>query len=156
MMINSLGEASRMELKNADIVANKSPIQIGSLSNFVEHEDNKKDGNIIVTKMKKSVEIMAKPRTALFQGSENDEPMTIQNIHAENSVIGSNMETCISYVSPIQLVLLYVMANIGRRMIYLQLPGCYQRYILEMQHCLREKIICHQGDIFIQALRWRR
>jgi len=58
MIINSLGEVSdchRMELKNVDIVANKSPIQIGSLSNFVEHEDNKKDGNIIVTKMKKSV-----------------------------------------------------------------------------------------------------
>ena len=105
VIINSLGEASdchRIELKNADIVANKSPIQIGSLSNFVEHEDNKKDGNIIVTKIKKSVEIMAKLRTALFQGSENDEPMTIQNIHAENFVIGSNMATCISYVSPIQ------------------------------------------------------
>jgi hypothetical protein len=28
--------------------------------------------------------------------------MTIQNIHAENSVIGSNMATSISYVSPIQ------------------------------------------------------
>ena len=28
--------------------------------------------------------------------------MTIQNIHAENSIIGSNMATCISYVSPIQ------------------------------------------------------
>ena len=83
MIINSLGEASdchRMELKNADIVANKSPIQIGSLSNFVEHEDNKKDGNIIVTKMKKSVEIIAKPRTALFQGREDDEPMARQVI----------------------------------------------------------------------------
>jgi len=43
---------------------------------------------------------MPKPRTALFQGSENDEPMTIQNIHAEKSIIGSNMATSISYVSP--------------------------------------------------------
>ena len=42
-----------MDLENADIVANKSPIQIGSLSSFVQHEYNKKDGNIIVTKMKK-------------------------------------------------------------------------------------------------------
>ena len=46
----------------------------------MEHEDNKKDGNIIVTKMKKSVEIMAKPRTALFQGREDDEAMARQVI----------------------------------------------------------------------------
>jgi hypothetical protein len=49
-----------------------------------------------------TVDVGSKPRTALFQGSENDEPKTIQNIHAENSVIGSNMATSISYVSPIQ------------------------------------------------------
>ena len=48
---------------------------INLLSNFMQHEDNKKDGNIIVTKTKKSVEIMAKPRTALFQGREDDESM---------------------------------------------------------------------------------
>jgi hypothetical protein len=74
--------------------------------------------------------------------------MTIQNIHAENSVIGFNIATSISYVSPIQFGA-FICANIGRRMIYLPLPGCYQRYIFEMQHCLREKIICHQGDISI-------
>jgi len=53
---------------------------INLLSNFMQHEDNKKDGNIIVTKMKKSVEIMAKPRTALFQGRKDDEPMAHQVI----------------------------------------------------------------------------
>jgi len=55
--------------------ANKSLIQFGSLSNFVGHH-SKKDEDIIVTKMKKPVEIMPKPRTALFQEGENDEPMT--------------------------------------------------------------------------------
>jgi len=34
---------------------------------------SKKDENIIFTKMKKPVEIMPKPRTALFQGREDDE-----------------------------------------------------------------------------------
>ena len=53
---------------------------INLLSNFMQHEDNKKDGNIIVTKMKKSVEIMAKPRTALFQGREDDESMACRVI----------------------------------------------------------------------------
>ena len=67
-------------MKNADIVANKSPIQIGSLSNFVQHEDNMKDGNIIVTKMKMSVEIMAKPRTTLFQWRADDESMACRVI----------------------------------------------------------------------------
>ena len=52
--------------------------------------------------MNYNTENMPKPRTALFQGSENDEPMTIQNIHAEKSIIGSNMATSISYVSPIK------------------------------------------------------
>ena len=66
------------ELKNADIVANKSPIQIGSLSNFVEHEDNKKDGNIIVKKIKKSMEIMAKPRTAMFKGERMMRPWLVK------------------------------------------------------------------------------
>ena len=55
--------------------ASKSPIQFGSLSNFVGRH-SKKDEDIIVTKMKKPVEIMPKPRTALFQEGENDEPMT--------------------------------------------------------------------------------
>ena len=66
------------ELKNADIVANKSPIQIGSLSNFVQHEDNMKDGNIIVTEMKKLVEIMAKPRMVLFQGGRMMSPWLVE------------------------------------------------------------------------------
>jgi hypothetical protein len=41
----------------------------------VQHKDTKKDGNIVVTKMEKPVEIMPKPRTALFQGRDDDEPM---------------------------------------------------------------------------------
>ena len=53
---------------------------INLLSNFMQHEDNKKDGNIIVTKMKKSVEIMAKPRMALSQGREDDESMACRVI----------------------------------------------------------------------------
>ena len=51
--------------------ASKSPIQFGSLSNFVGHH-SKKDENIIFTEMKKPVEIMPKPRTALLQGGEDD------------------------------------------------------------------------------------
>ena len=66
MIIHCLGESCD---------ANKSPIQFGSLSNFVGRH-SKKDEDIIVTKMKKPVEIMPKPRTALFQEGENDEPMT--------------------------------------------------------------------------------
>ena len=68
MVIDSLGESYDV---------NKSDIQLGSLSNFVGHH-SKRDEKIIVTKMKKSVEIMPKPRTALFQEGENDEPMTHQ------------------------------------------------------------------------------
>jgi hypothetical protein len=64
---------------------------------FKEGEDDEPMAPHITT-----VDAGSKPRTALFQGSENDEPMTIQNIHAENFVIGSNMATSISYVSPIQ------------------------------------------------------
>jgi hypothetical protein len=83
VIINSLGEASDnhcKEWKNADVVANKSPIQFGSLSNLVQHKDSKKDGNIVVTKMEKPIEIMPKPRTALFQGRDDDEPMACQYI----------------------------------------------------------------------------
>ena len=40
----------------------------------MQHEDNMKDRNIIVTEMKKSVEIMAKLRTTVSRG-EDDESM---------------------------------------------------------------------------------
>ena len=40
--------------------------------------------NIICTEMKKPVELMPKPRTALFQGREDDEPTTHQ-------VVGSRL-----------------------------------------------------------------
>jgi hypothetical protein len=43
VIINSLGEASDShckEWKNVDAVANKSPIQFGSLSNLVQHKDS--------------------------------------------------------------------------------------------------------------------
>jgi hypothetical protein len=46
----------------------------------VQHKDNKKDGNIVVTKIEKPVEIMPKPRTAWFQGREDDEPMACRVI----------------------------------------------------------------------------
>jgi hypothetical protein len=46
----------------------------------MRHKDSKKDGNIVVTKIEKHVEIMPKPRTALFQGREDDEPMARQVI----------------------------------------------------------------------------
>ena len=72
VIINYLGESCD---------ANKSPIQFGSFSNFVGHH-SKKDENIIDTKMKKPVELMPKPRTALFQGGEDDEPMAPQIIAA--------------------------------------------------------------------------
>ena len=71
--------------------ASKSPIQFGSLSNFVGHH-SKKDENIIFTEMKKPVELMPKPRTALFQGGEDDEPMARQISSVGNSSSISNME----------------------------------------------------------------
>ena len=43
---------------------------------------SKKDENIIDTKMKKPVELIPKPRTALFQGGEVDESMAPQIIAA--------------------------------------------------------------------------
>jgi len=73
VIINYLGESCD---------ANKSPIQFGSFSNFVGHH-SKKDENIIDTKMKKPVELMPKPRTALFQGGEDDE----SKVHQINSVV---------------------------------------------------------------------
>ena len=82
VIINYLGESCD---------ANKSPIQFGSFSNFVGHH-SKKDENIIDTKMKKPVELMPKPRTALFQGGEDDEPMARQISSVGNSSSISNME----------------------------------------------------------------
>jgi hypothetical protein len=93
VIINYLGESCD---------ANKSPIQFGSFSNFVGHH-SRKDENIIDTKMKKPVELMPKPRTALFQGGENDEPIAPQdgqgdmssdnsNIAAGNSLISSDLQ----------------------------------------------------------------
>jgi hypothetical protein len=72
--------------------ASKSPIQFGSLPNFVGHH-SKKDENIIFTKMKKPVEIMPKPRTALFQGREDDEPMAPQDFYVDKFSFSSNMAT---------------------------------------------------------------
>jgi hypothetical protein len=96
MMINYLGKASDndcKELKIVDTVVSKSHMQFGSLSNFVQHKDNKKDENLTVTKIKKPVEIMPKPRTALFQGGENDEPMAPQvNLSASIDLLGNNMK----------------------------------------------------------------
>jgi hypothetical protein len=91
MMINSLGKASDSdcrELKDADTVLSKSHIQFSSLSNFVQHVDSKKDGNITVTMMK-PVQIMPKPRTALFQGGEDDENMAPQIIPACHTPLAS-------------------------------------------------------------------
>ena len=69
--------------------ASKSPIQFGSLPNFVGHH-SKKDENIIFTKMMKPVEIMPKPRTALLQGGEDDEPITPHIISTPNSCVISS------------------------------------------------------------------
>ncbi|RLN21703.1 hypothetical protein C2845_PM07G10890 [Panicum miliaceum] len=80
MIINSLGESCE---------DNKSPIQFGSLSNFVGHH-NKKDENIIVTMMKKPVEIMPKPRTALLQGGEDDEHLAPQIIQLGSFIFDAN------------------------------------------------------------------
>ena len=68
--------------------ASKSHIQFGSLPNFVGHH-SKKDENIIFTKMKKPVEIMPKPRTALFQGREDDEPMAPQDVADKSNVLSN-------------------------------------------------------------------
>jgi hypothetical protein len=82
VIINSWGEASdghSKEFKTADTAVNKSLMQYGSLTNIVAHKDNKKDEDLIVTKMNKPVKIMPKPRMALFQGREDDEPMAPQH-----------------------------------------------------------------------------
>jgi hypothetical protein len=120
-------EASENKCKNSEttvahfVKAQKN--QLGSLAvHMKENEDNMtviggtaisiKEGSEFISKPRtalfqegeddepmappiSTVDVGSKPRTALFQGSENDEPMTIQNIHAENSVIGSNMATSI-------------------------------------------------------------
>ena len=70
--------------------ANKSLIQFGSLSNFVGHH-SKKDEDIIVTKTKKQVQIIPKPRTALIQEEENDEPMDHQVISKKTDENCSNV-----------------------------------------------------------------
>ena len=69
--------------------ASKSPIQFGSLSNFVGHH-SKKDENIIFTEMKKPVEIMPKPRTALLQGGEDDEHIAPQIIQLGSFIFDAN------------------------------------------------------------------
>ena len=89
VIINYLGESCD---------ANKSPIQFGSFSNLEGHgHHNKKDENIIDTKMKKPIELMPKPRTALFRGGEDDEPMARQISSVGNSSSISNMETGIKF-----------------------------------------------------------
>ena len=80
MIIHCLGESCD---------ANKSPIQFGSLSNFVGRH-SKKDEDIIVTKMKKPVEIMPKPRTALFQEGEDDEHIAPQIIQLGSFIFDAN------------------------------------------------------------------
>ena len=69
--------------------ASKSHIQFGSLTNFVGHH-SKKDENIISTRMKKPVEIMPKPRTALFQGGEDDEHIAPQIIQLGSFIFDAN------------------------------------------------------------------
>ena len=86
VVIDSLGESCD---------ANKSAIQLGSLSNFMGHH-SKKDENIIFTKMKKPVENMPKPRTALIQGGEDDEPMAPQIAiacqHERKYIVSNNLD----------------------------------------------------------------
>jgi hypothetical protein len=57
---------------------NKSYTEFGFISNFVQREQTEKR---TVAKMEKSTEIISKPRTALFQERENDEPKGQQIIH---------------------------------------------------------------------------
>ena len=86
VIINYLGESCD---------ANKSPIQFGSFSNFVGHH-SKKDENIRDTKMKKPVELMPKPSTALIQGGEDDEPMAPQIAiacqHERKYIVSNNLD----------------------------------------------------------------
>jgi hypothetical protein len=70
MTIDYLGKASYSdykELKNADTIVSKSHIQFGSLFIFVQHEDMMKGKSMTVAKMEKTVEVISKPRTALFK-----------------------------------------------------------------------------------------
>ena len=75
VMINSLDNASESYCNGSEIaktVANKSSLQSGFLSTFEKLEGGKNDENIITAEMRKTLKNNPKPRTALFQGGEDD------------------------------------------------------------------------------------
>jgi hypothetical protein len=81
VMGNSMGKVSSShckELKTAETIVSKS--QFGSQSNCLQHDKIMKVKDVTVPTMEKSVEIIPKPKTALFQGREDDEPMAPQII----------------------------------------------------------------------------
>ena len=83
MIITSPIQASEESCDKFEIakaVINKSYMQSGVVSSFVQHEETKKGKHMTVAKMEKSAEIVPKPRTALFQEGKNDEPMATQNV----------------------------------------------------------------------------
>ena len=91
------------------VVSCKEPIQLGSISNILGKNVAMTKDTLAakkvskITVIKKPVEITPKPRTALFQGGENDEPIAPQdgqgdmssdnsNIAAGNSLISSDLQ----------------------------------------------------------------
>ena len=85
VMINSLDNASESYCNGSEIaktVANKSSFQSRFLSTFEKLEGGKNDEDIITAETRKTLKNNPKPRTALFQGGEDDEPMAPQFIRA--------------------------------------------------------------------------
>ena len=88
--------ASESEINYKD--ANSSYVQFGSVSHSVNQKNmNKEDITLdysntsqVCPIFEKSLENIPKPRTALFQGGEDDEPMEPQIIDTENYYVNSN------------------------------------------------------------------
>jgi hypothetical protein len=68
-------ESHYIESNSAASVLNTLCVQLVSKSEFVKHKDKKSSENIIIARTEDSANDTSKPRTALFQGREDDEPM---------------------------------------------------------------------------------
>ena len=120
VMINSLDNASESYCNGSEIaktVANKSSLQSGFLSTFEKPEGGKNDENIITAEMRKTLKNNPKPRTALFQGGEDDEPIAPQDVHGDMSSDNSNIAAGNSLISSgLQFGAIYFDEKYGKNM----------------------------------------
>ena len=108
---------------------------------------NQLESNAIGTKdkikvlAKEAPKYIPKPRTALFQGSEDDEPMAPQIIHACKSGIISNMITGVPLdLSHLKFGAIHFVEKYSNSMAKFTSMGLSSNIILEVQHSRERKL----------------